>query len=140
MYRPQYIAALAKHRFALSPTGNGVQSPKQMEALLVQTIPIVSRTAAHDDLARQGYPIVVVDTWQEVTPANLDLWWAKLSPLLTDARWMLLAEIWATYVIHPCPGQTNDSTAPAYQCKHERDSAHNQPFNWPRACLQCCFF
>jgi len=44
MNGPQYIATLAKHRFALSPTGNGVQSPKQMEALLVQTIPIVSRT------------------------------------------------------------------------------------------------
>jgi hypothetical protein len=30
--RLRYIQSLAEHRFAISPTGNGVQSPKQMEA------------------------------------------------------------------------------------------------------------
>ena len=28
---PKYIEKLAESRFAISPTGNGVQSPKQME-------------------------------------------------------------------------------------------------------------
>lgn len=50
-----WVRCACHGRFAIQPTGNGVQSPKQMEALLVKTIPIVSRTAAHDDLVRLGY-------------------------------------------------------------------------------------
>ena len=40
-----YWAALQTHRFLLAPSGQGFFSPKQVEALLVLTIPIVQRGA-----------------------------------------------------------------------------------------------
>ena len=116
-------AELSKYRFMLSPAGNGVQSSKTLEALLVLTIPIVTRSPAHKDLVRLGFPIVVVRKsarakrgmprkgkyppsmqeprhpnkapspflrlprkWSEVTKANLERWWAELSPRLESFR------------------------------------------------------
>jgi hypothetical protein len=35
-----------------------------------------------------GFPLVVVDDWDEITPAKLDEWWAELSPKLDNARWI----------------------------------------------------
>jgi len=48
---------------------------------------------------RMGFPIAVVDAWDEVTPARLGAWWRELAPrlerfrrncLTTDSYWMLL--------------------------------------------------
>merc|ERR1712060_602235 len=56
---------ISKYKFLLTPNGCGVQTPKQMEALWVLTIPIVRRGpfAAFDDLVQYGFPMVVVDEW-----------------------------------------------------------------------------
>mmetsp|Transcript_80916 Transcript_80916/g.245517 ORF Transcript_80916/g.245517 Transcript_80916/m.245517 type:complete len:101 (+) Transcript_80916:1007-1309(+) len=92
---------MASYRFILSPLGNGISSTKTCEALLVLTVPIVQRGGypLHDDLAGYGFPIVIVDSWQEVTRGNLALWWEKLSPRLksfrdncitTEAYWRLI--------------------------------------------------
>ena len=114
--------------------------------MLTCAIPImmthVTHRAAHDDLVRQGYPMVVVETWHEVTKENLELWWAKLSPLLPDARWMLLAEIWATYVIHPCPGtiQTFLAHLKAGTCPEYHDPATCPTMNHETKADYACLF
>jgi hypothetical protein len=83
----QWFDELAKHRFMISPSGNGVQSPKLLEAMLMGTIPIVeSEYAAYTDLRDMGLPIVVVDSWDEITPDKLALWWAQLSPVMVRVR------------------------------------------------------
>jgi hypothetical protein len=84
----EYFSALAQHRFLLAPMGRGVQSPKFVEAVLLMTIPITKRYGAFEDLQAYGMPIVLVDSWGEVTPQNLDRWWAELSPRLEAARWI----------------------------------------------------
>lgn len=68
------------------------------------TIPIVQRTPAHEDLVVLGYPMVIVDKWSEISQKRMDQWWDELSPRLEQARWMLLAEMWSAFVLHPCPG------------------------------------
>ena len=88
----QYFAALSKYRFLLAPRGNGVQSPKFIEALLVGTIPITKRYAAFEDLVDYGFPMVLVDDWDEITPRALDQWWVELSPKLLAARWLATVE------------------------------------------------
>ena len=84
----QYFAELSKYRFLLAPRGNGVQSPKFMEALLVGAIPITKRYAAFEDLVDYGFPMVVVDEWDEITPEALEQWWEQLSPRMVAARWL----------------------------------------------------
>ena len=84
----EYFGVLAQHRFLLAPLGNGLQSPKFIEAVMMMTIPITKRYAAFDDLRAYGLPIVLVDDWAEVTPAKLEQWWAELSPRLEAARWV----------------------------------------------------
>ena len=74
----RYFSVLAQHRFLLAPQGQAIQSPKFLEAVAMMTIPITRRHAAFEDLRAYGMPIVLVDSWDEVTPAALDAWWAEL--------------------------------------------------------------
>jgi len=34
-----------------------------------------------------GFPFVLVDSLDEITPTRLDAWWRELSPALPYARW-----------------------------------------------------
>lgn len=79
---------IAKYRFLMAPAGCGVQTPKQTEALAVLTVPIARRGPypVYDDLVSYGFPIVVVDEWDEVNQANLTKWWAAFSPRLVSFR------------------------------------------------------
>mmetsp|Transcript_30364 Transcript_30364/g.97113 ORF Transcript_30364/g.97113 Transcript_30364/m.97113 type:complete len:372 (+) Transcript_30364:2-1117(+) len=105
MYRPEeYWAELARHRFLLAPTGNSIFTPKMMEALLVLTIPIAQREpdgGAWEELRdRYGWPLVIVDRWEEITTENLQRWWAELSPKLEEARLHLTADYWLDRVMN----------------------------------------
>lgn len=88
----QYWDELAKYKFLLAPNGGGILSPKTDEALLLLTVPIMLRDAelngktTFDDWVQLGWPIVVLDSWEEITAARLDEWWVKLSPRLLSFR------------------------------------------------------
>eukprot|EP00408_Alexandrium_pacificum_P064983 CAMPEP_0171157910 /NCGR_PEP_ID=MMETSP0790-20130122/2216_1 /TAXON_ID=2925 /ORGANISM="Alexandrium catenella, Strain OF101" /LENGTH=645 /DNA_ID=CAMNT_0011622289 /DNA_START=73 /DNA_END=2010 /DNA_ORIENTATION=+ len=86
-----YWEALSEHRFLLAPSGSGVQSPKVAEALMVLTIPIVDWNPAWEDMVNDGWPMVLVDDWNEITPAKLVQWYAELSPKLHAFRLRLTA-------------------------------------------------
>ena len=88
----QYWSELKTYRFMLYPQGDGVQSPKFAEAILTLVIPIALRCPAFDDLKNFGLPVVVVDSFDEVTRENLETWWAELSPALEKARARMLVE------------------------------------------------
>ncbi len=89
----EYYAELAKYRFLAAPRGQAIQSSKYFEALLLMTIPIVRGPwQCFYDLKSYGLPIVIVESWDEITEANLERWWAELSPRLAEARWMLTVE------------------------------------------------
>jgi len=79
---------LAKYKFLLSPLGSGIQAAKNIEALLVLTIPVIQRMSftTFDDLVRIGFPLVLVNGWVEVTPANASRWWKAISPRLESFR------------------------------------------------------
>jgi hypothetical protein len=66
-----YWLHLPSYSFSLTPEGMGVQSPKLFECLLVRTIPVTNRHPAAEDLQRMGFPIVIVDSWEEVTASFL---------------------------------------------------------------------
>lgn len=65
MSQKEYFAELKKHRFLISPAGNGLDTHSTWEALLVGCIPIVPRSdldSLFDDL-----PVWLVSSWDEVT-------------------------------------------------------------------------
>jgi len=68
----EYWINLAKYKFFLMPRGHGIQSPKIYEALFVCTVPVVLRIAAYDDLEKLGFPLLIVDKWDEVNPSMLE--------------------------------------------------------------------
>lgn len=79
---------LPKYRFLISPVGSGIQAAKNVEALLVLTVPIVQRMgfSLWDELVDLGFPLVVVRGWVEVTAENTSRWWKTLSPRLESFR------------------------------------------------------
>jgi hypothetical protein len=76
-----YWDKLPRFRFTLSPSGLDVQSLKAYESLLVGAIPIVHRrNVAYARLIREGWPMVQVDMWDNVTLPNMQRWWSELAP------------------------------------------------------------
>lgn len=111
-----YFQELAKYKFLVAPRGNGVQSPKFMEALLVRisitarhcveiaylqpsrlfgpvsvpndcvhlllqvmTIPVTKRIPAFEMLQSYGFPIVLVDEWEDLSASLLEQVWIASS-------------------------------------------------------------
>eukprot|EP00958_Prasinococcus_capsulatus_P009890 scaffold957_cov402-Prasinococcus_capsulatus_cf.AAC.11 len=83
-----YFAELSQYKFMIAPRGNGIQSPKFLEAILVFTIPVTKSYACFEQLQSYGFPIVLVDDWHTITEAFLESEWARLSPSLPKARWI----------------------------------------------------
>ena len=69
-----YWDKVARSEFQLCPEGKGIQAPKLAEAWLVGTVPIVTRNACFEDLKEMGYPIIILDKWDELTEDSLELW------------------------------------------------------------------
>jgi len=86
------------YKFMLCPTGNGVQSPKFVEALLTCTIPVVQNESAYYDLFLQGFPIVLVKEWSQINPTFLHRQWEILSPRLEEFRSIFSTRRWFDFV------------------------------------------
>jgi hypothetical protein len=61
----EYFGELTKHRFMVSPAGNGLDTHSTWEALLAGCIPIVPRSPL--DPMFEDLPVWLVDSWEEVT-------------------------------------------------------------------------
>mmetsp|Transcript_38376 Transcript_38376/g.119797 ORF Transcript_38376/g.119797 Transcript_38376/m.119797 type:complete len:146 (-) Transcript_38376:40-477(-) len=99
----RWWSELANYRFLTSPPGSGIQTAKNIEALLVLTVPIVRRPeglVTYDDLLDLGFPLVLVSRWKEVTRNSTAAWWAALSPRLESFRRNCLTTegFWRIYV------------------------------------------
>ncbi|OFV92550.1 MAG: hypothetical protein A3G76_00465 [Acidobacteria bacterium RIFCSPLOWO2_12_FULL_65_11] len=70
--------------FEVSPRGKGLDCFRTWECLFLDTIPIV-KTSPLDALYRQeGFPVVVVQSFHEVTTENLRRWKAEIEGRFTD--------------------------------------------------------
>ena len=98
--RKDWFVILGQYQFLLCPTGDGVQSAKAIEALLVNTIPIVLAEPAWVDLQQRGYPLVVVNRWADVDNLSLHSIWSSLAPHLPEFRWNLSNWGWWHHLIH----------------------------------------
>lgn len=61
----QYLHTLKKHKFSISPPGNGIDCHRLWESLYMKTIPICERSILTEHYAKL-FPIVLVDDWNEL--------------------------------------------------------------------------
>ena len=89
----EFWDVISAHRFFLSPLGLTYDGFKMFEALALGSIPIIQRldhwAEAYDDL-----PVVMIDSWDDITPAAMEAWWDELSPKLPSVRERLGSEYW----------------------------------------------
>lgn len=63
--RSDVWTAMTQHAFVLSPYGNGLDCHRTWEALALSAIPIIK--GRHFDAMFEGLPVLIVDSWTEVT-------------------------------------------------------------------------
>jgi hypothetical protein len=67
-----YLAELARHRFAICPRGNGIDTYRVWESLYLGVVPVVERSTHTSHWASLGLPLLLIDDWREVTPEFLN--------------------------------------------------------------------
>jgi hypothetical protein len=74
------------YAFSICPPGNGIDTHRVWEDLILGIIPIV-KTTPLDPLYKQ-FPIVIVDDWNKITQENLESWYKEKSPLFENEEIM----------------------------------------------------
>lgn len=67
----EYWERTATYHYMLCPLGNGIQSPKIFENLYMGTIPIMERVPATESLVALGFPLLLVNDWEELSEKRL---------------------------------------------------------------------
>lgn len=67
--QPQYFSTLKKHRFAISPAGQGLDTHGTWEALMAGCIPIVPSSQL--DPMFEDLPVWLIKSWKEVTDESI---------------------------------------------------------------------
>lgn len=84
--------------FELSPHGNGLDCFRTWEALLLGTIPIVRHSTLDPLYEDEELPVVIVESWREVTTEALARWQAELAGRLPDVGRRLALDYWVAKI------------------------------------------
>ena len=87
--RDRFYGQLARHRFVLSPEGNGIDCYRHWEALALGAVPIVMRSQAMAPFA--SLPILFTDDYSELTEDYLEQQWVELSQRTFDLEPLLMS-------------------------------------------------
>ena len=74
----EHLVHLAEANYMMYPRGQAIQSPKGFEALMLRSIPIVTSHPVFNHLRTLGMPLLIVDSWHEITE---ELLWQELPRL-----------------------------------------------------------
>ena len=87
----RHRAALSKYAFVASPPGNGLDCHRTWEAMYLRCVPIVKRSFMTEEFERDGLPIWVVDSYDELSRYDeqaLKLKYSELAPRFnSDLLW-----------------------------------------------------
>ena len=68
----EYMSKLSNYKMSLCPQGNGIDTHRVWESLLVKTIPIVKRSSFSDNLETMSVPVFVLDDWEDLSKISSD--------------------------------------------------------------------
>jgi len=61
-----YFETIRKYRFAICPPGNGIDTHRIWECLLLETIPILKRSIFSENLTKYEIPLLIVEDWDDL--------------------------------------------------------------------------
>lgn len=67
----EYLAILQKSCFCICPEGNGADVHRFWEAQILECVPICLKNSLTEELKKQGFPCVLLNTWKEFNPTSL---------------------------------------------------------------------
>ena len=76
----KYLSLVSEYKFNISPEGNGFDSHRLWESIILESIPIVENTSFISNLASEGVPLLVLNDWKEIygiTPKFLNDYYKK---------------------------------------------------------------
>lgn len=86
-----YLKDLKRHRFCISPSGNGVDCHRTWESLLMGSIPVVrpivkstGKRAYGNEFLYKNLPVIIVNDWEEVTEDFLEKKFEEISNMKVD--------------------------------------------------------
>lgn len=102
-----WLNSVGQHKFVLAPFGHGLDTHRITEILLMGGVPVVRRStisSCYDDSdniyvetdpttgitrthTRGSLPMVILDSWDDLTKDRLDKEWTRLAPLLRTTKW-----------------------------------------------------
>jgi hypothetical protein len=89
------------YAFEICPRGNGLDRHRTWEALLLRTIPIV-RTSTLDPIY-EGFPVVIIRDWEEITVEAMALWRYRYAGEFTAATCeRLTRDYWVSRIWDAC--------------------------------------
>ena len=86
-----YVDNLTRYRFCLCPRGNGVDTHRLWEAILLGCIPIAKKHGCYN--YEEKLPIVFINSWYEVTEKFLESQFEKFDKTLLNTP-LLFKEYW----------------------------------------------
>jgi hypothetical protein len=93
----EHVERLAKYKYCLCPEGNGVDTHRLWEALLLGSIPIVKNTAftrVIQHYTRGEIPMIIMDSWWDPVPNQ----WIQ-SKIIGSAKGLWLSMEYYTQLI-----------------------------------------
>jgi hypothetical protein len=66
----KYMNTLSEYKISICPPGNGLDTHRIWESLLVKTLPLVKKTAFSNNLFLLGVPLLLIDSWDELEEIN----------------------------------------------------------------------
>ena len=88
----EYFETMGAHSFVLCPRGQGHDSFRIFEALLMGSIPIIINHVFAEAYA--GLPVVRVESWTDITLPKLAEWWRVLGPQVAALDVELSGDHW----------------------------------------------
>jgi hypothetical protein len=87
----RWLQAIGEHKFVLAPFGHGLDTHRVSEILLMGGIPVMRKSgisSCYDDtdnefrgLNRGSLPVVMLNSWTELTKKRLESEWERLSKI-----------------------------------------------------------
>ena len=66
----EYASNIQKSHFVLAPWGNGIDTHRIWESLMVETIPVMLSNNFSNNFYNLGIPILLIEKWEELNKLN----------------------------------------------------------------------
>lgn len=96
----EYLTMLSHYKFVAAPPGNGIDSPREWQAMYLGVVPIVKRSIMTEYFEGLGLPMMLVNDWNEILllrEEDLEEIYKKMQPKFSNSA--LYFDYWRDKII-----------------------------------------